>query len=288
MTIILNIEKIIKDFVFKHLDLTKGLLVALSGGPDSLALLMGLSKIPGLTLAVAHVDHGWRESSSREAVYLEEISKSLGYSFHLKVLDSNDFSGNLENYCRESRYSFFYDLIKKYDYQGVVLGHHADDQIETVLKRILEGSHLTKLSGIESIKSLGGLKLFRPLLTIPKKSLSAYIKLFSYEPVIDSTNEDLSFLRARMRLKLLPSLQLYFGKNIQSSLMKISEEARELTLYLDEKIHIYLSKIVFGPMGIYLDLSQEKPSHLYEMKYLIKKIAESINLSLPKKIIENL
>ncbi|MCH9703393.1 MAG: tRNA lysidine(34) synthetase TilS, partial [Chlamydiae bacterium] len=119
------------------------LLLALSGGPDSMALLHLMREL-NHPFEVAHIDHGWREKSAEEA---EKLQTLVNEPFHLKRLEK--FSQNAEDQARRARLNFFRELCEKRGLEGVLLGHHADDQAETVLKRLFEGARLTKLSGLE-------------------------------------------------------------------------------------------------------------------------------------------
>ena len=129
------------------------LLLAFSGGPDSLALLhllMEFHKIRPLKLAIAHVDHGWREESAEEAAQIALMAANLGLPLHLRKLDPKHLSGNLEAACREERFRFFASLCRDHGYQAVLLAHHADDLAETVLKRALEGASLPRLAAVRT------------------------------------------------------------------------------------------------------------------------------------------
>ncbi len=236
----------ISQFVDRYLDRKSPLLVAVSGGADSLALLHLLHETYGLEIAVAHVDHNWRSNSAVEALELKEMVENLGLVFHLKTLDASSLPGNLENACRDERYQFFRELCDNFDYQGVAVGHHADDQVETVLKRFLEGASLLRLSGMAAEKDINGVRVFRPLLNISKKDLEEVVAKLSLVPFYDETNEDSRFLRGRMRTVLFPGIQAQFGKNIRPGILHIAEEADELVDYLDQQIKSLFSELVEG------------------------------------------
>ena len=168
-------------------------------------------------------------------------------------------------------YGFFQNSGQNYHYQAVVLGHHAGDQIETVLKRIFEGAGLANLGGLKEITRLEDVTLWRPLLKFPKKEILALIDQLNLTPFNDRTNLDPRFLRGRMRTSILPILSKEFGKDIENSIEKLGEESKELTDYLDFKLNTLLGKIEKSPRGLMLDLSNDTP-HAFEVKQLIKKI----------------
>ena len=157
--------------------------------------------------------------------------------YFLKTLDKKIFDkGNMEDIARSKRLDFFQELYIKYNADGLVLGHHADDVCETTLKRVLEGAHLTSLSGIKAISSNMGMIIYRPLVNSQKTHILKWLNENKISYFLDYTNDDESFLRARMRKTILPNLETEFKKNIRSSLLKISEESSELDAYLSKKI----------------------------------------------------
>ena len=146
-------------------------LVAVSGGPDSLALLSlmrGAAPQLGLELVVAHVDHGIRKTSGQEAKALSREVERLGLPFELGELHLGPEATETE--AREARYAWLRETQKRHGARYVVTAHHADDQVETILLRVLRGSAPAGLAGIKP-KSRGG--LVRPLLPFTKSELEA-------------------------------------------------------------------------------------------------------------------
>ena len=149
--------QVVKEFLKVHYREGFPLLVGFSGGPDSLALLhllMECRRFFALELHVAHVDHGWREASGREAEGLQRAVGSWGLKFYVRRLEGIPAT---EVAARESRLRFFGELYKELGCQAVVLGHQGDDQVETVLKRILEGATLPALGGIKGVAEVQNL-----------------------------------------------------------------------------------------------------------------------------------
>lgn len=250
-------------------------LLALSGGPDSLALfhlLVEIQDFRKISWGVAHVDHSWRSESKQEAEQLSELAGKHKVPFYLKTLDPKLIKGNLEEGCRQERLRFFEFLCRDYGYQAVMLGHHADDQSETVLKRIFEGSMLTNLTAMQEVSRLNALTLWRPFLKVPKKHILQWIEQQGIRPFIDSTNLDSKFLRGRLRTQVIPTLTHQFGKEISANLCYLAEEACELQSYLALRLKRYEDKIEKGPFGILLDLSQECPETAFEMRFLVREV----------------
>ena len=222
---------VVKDFLEQAWDGKSPLLVAYSGGPDSKALLYASLEWGKAPVHVAHADHGWRKESGAEAELLRAEVETLRIPFHSIRLEPSQS----ENEARDLRYRYFRDLREKVPYLAVLLGHQADDLAETVLKRVFEGAHLTSLAGMRSISLLDGLVLWRPLLSVSRAVIEAWLKERSLDCFRDSSNEDPRYLRARMRSELLPFLNEKFGKNISANLLALSERSFELQQYFQEQ-----------------------------------------------------
>jgi len=236
-------------------------LLALSGGPDSLALFYLLLDYcrrwpQRLSLAVAHVDHCWRPVSGAEAAVLCQLADSCGLPYHSCALAPEQMSGNKEALCRQLRLEFFHDICHQYGYAAVILGHHADDQAETVIKRLCEGSHLDELAAMTAVSRYGELKLWRPLLCCRKKQLVEWLTHRNIIAFDDVTNRDERFLRSRLRGELLPTLSHSFGKQIHIPLCRLAKEAEQLDNYLTETLAPYLQGAQKGPWGTALDLTE--------------------------------
>lgn len=214
-------------------------ILGFSGGPDSSALLHCFWKLQRkycLRVVVLHVDHGWREESGREAKRLEEYVTSLGLEFFLETLKADLNGSNLEEEARLARMQIFKKYFVDLKAQAIGLAHQAQDQSETVLKRLFEGSHLTTLGAMKKVSVLEGMAIWRPFLETPKEELIAHCKASSVSYLLDRTNEDERFLRARMRKRLVPLLEEHFGKQIQGNLARFSEMVHEMSDYFANKI----------------------------------------------------
>lgn len=212
-----------------------------------------LHLLEGQDFAVAHVDHGWREESGREAEELRQKVEAMGYRFHLKKL--GPVAGNLESACRHERLQFFKELCLAHGYRAVVLAHHANDQAETVLKRLLEGHPLPSLGAMRAEGEWQGMKIIRPLLHWKKSEIP------SVDCFDDPTNRDLKFLRAKMREMM--------GKEVAEPLCRIAAQAQELADYLDDQIAFV--PIVEGAMGLMVELPELPP---ILQKHLVRRFCE--------------
>jgi tRNA(Ile)-lysidine synthase len=282
-------RNVVKEFLLEQCQIDKPLLVGLSGGPDSLLLLhllVDLREELSLELGVAHVDHGWRPSSGAEAAHLQAIVLQMNIPFHLKRLETVQPSGrDLENRCRRERHDFFRQLCCDFQYQAVLLGHHGDDHVETVLKRLFEASTFSQLGGIQPVVVIDSLKILRPLLRFSKRQIVDQCARNGLAPIDDVTNRDSRFMRARLRQEIIPYLSNTFGKQIAPSLHRLAQEAHELNRYLDERIVDYLFKISCGPFGFLLDLSEFQPLPPVELNHLLRHFFSRAKLSVPWKAI---
>lgn len=265
------LKQTVGRFLKQHHTTDAPLLLALSGGPDSLALYHALLEWK-VEFAVAHIDHGWRSTSAQEAAALQS---SCRVPFHLLTLDPSTIEGNLEDECRNKRLHFFKSLVEKYGYRAVLMGHHADDQAETVLKRLFEGASFTQLGGMEETSFYEGMRIWRPFLPIPKRSILAYCAEKKLQPINDCTNLDERYLRAKMRKTLMPSLCDTFGKEIVKPLARISTQALELKEYLDKKSESIFERRVTTPDGWSLNLNDV--AHSVEIKHFLKQFLLSQN-----------
>ncbi len=264
----------VRQFLRSHHDSSSPLLLALSGGVDSIVLfdlLKRLSSELQFKWAIAHVDHGWRSESKKEADSLCRLAQHYSIPFYLKTLQPSDWkSGNSEEICRYLRLQFFKELIEQHGFQAVLLAHHADDQAETVLKRLFENGSLTSLQAMAPVVNLHGIPLWRPLLSARKEDLYAWARECQLSFFEDSTNQDPTYLRSRCRLNLLPFLTAQFGKEIKSSLCHIAQESALLHHYIQERLKPLLQTISHSFLGVFISKEQLEALHPFEQLYLIK------------------
>jgi tRNA(Ile)-lysidine synthase len=188
-------------------------IVAVSGGADSIALLDILSSLPEfpLNLIVAHLNHSLRgaESDGDEA-FVRELAAHYGLPCEVGRADVQALSSmhklSLEEAGRAARYAFLHELAARHRAHAIALAHHADDQAETVLMRLLRGAGATGLAGIAPKTGNG---LVRPLLGITRGEIEAYLQARGLAFRTDSSNADTSFLRNRIRHELLPYLATF-------------------------------------------------------------------------------
>ncbi len=285
----MTIFKRVEAFLLTLCPTSSPFLLALSGGPDSLCLfyaLLAFRERHGTPFHVAHVNHRWRPESDLEAQILQQLALQHQVSFHLKILDPTYLKGNLEEACRHERYAFFALLCQQFSFQAVLTGHHQDDQAETIFKRLLEGAHWSRWIGLKAETLIEETRILRPLLGVAKKEIQESLTQAGVQAFEDPTNQNVQFLRARLRETIFPRLNREFGKQVQKSLIEVGKEAQELVTYFEARLSYLFEGIIQGPWGMCLDLQNLMPASRLEVKYLIRLLCQKQGLFLSRPIIE--
>jgi tRNA(Ile)-lysidine synthase len=250
-----NLDQVVSTFIRKHGLAGKKLVVAVSGGPDSvclLHLLSGLRDKLDVSFHVAHLDHQLRGMESQaDAEYVALLAKEMGLPFTIGQADVRAYQRrrklSLEEAAREVRYHFLAEVAEGLDTAYVVTGHTADDQLETILLHIVRGSGTRGLVGLKPLTpwTMGKwhITIVRPLLGISRQETQAYCRDHGLNPRTDATNLSLSPLRNKVRLQLLPLLKNY-NPAVGDGLLRTSTIAADETDYLDEQVGWLYESIV--------------------------------------------
>ena len=203
--------------------------VAVSGGSDSVGLLRALHAIGesvGLSLSVAHLDHGTRGEASRaDAAFVEDLARRLNLPFDLGHWQPTRH-GHFEADARAARLAWLHEMVENRQASAVALGHTRDDQAETILHRIIRGTGIHGLAGIPSRRVLGGgVTLIRPVLSESRAMIRDYLQFLNQLYREDATNEDLDRTRARLRHDLLPKLEAEYNPQVVSALVRLGRQA---------------------------------------------------------------
>jgi tRNA(Ile)-lysidine synthase len=208
MDIITHVAHSIKDnnLIKPHTTVVVGL----SGGPDSVFLLHVLTYLApmlGITIIAAHLDHEWRLDSAQDVLFCKTLCQKLGVLLVSKkaseLTRSAKYNGSKEALGRYMRRHFLETTATAYNAEAIALAHHQDDQQETFFIRLFRGTSLTGLAGMRSKHGL----YIRPLLSIHKSAILAYLHKHGITYLYDSTNADNRFLRNRIRNALIPALK---------------------------------------------------------------------------------
>lgn len=212
------------------------MLAAISGGPDSTAMLHALVLLaPRLSLRVEgiHIHHGIRgEAAERDAVFAQSLARSLSVPFHLERVDAPSAARergiSLETAARTLRLEALERVAAREGCQRVALGHTADDQAETVIMWVIRGASLLGLAGIPPVRGV----FVRPLLDVWRQDVVEYCRLAGLDPVTDETNWSREPLRNRIRHDLLPFVEQRIRPGARRALVRLAAAAREDEAYL--------------------------------------------------------
>jgi tRNA(Ile)-lysidine synthase len=191
--------------LFAPLEKSKGVLLAVSGGPDSLALLVLFQAwqreyAPHLPYCVATVNHGLRPESGEEALKVRDLCKPFSPRHDILVWEGFKPSRGLQNAARKARYQLLMQHAQSHELTHIITAHTADDQVETILMRLGRSTGISGLAGIPKIRPLTpSLFVFRPFLEISKTRLQATVFAKGLQPVEDPSNMDTRFMRAKIR-----------------------------------------------------------------------------------------
>lgn len=253
----------IKNFIKKH-NLSGTIIVAFSGGYDSMCLLDILNKL-GEKLVAVHLNHNWRgKESLKEAENCENFAKSRGIQYYSEILP--DSIEKTETAAREARYDFFRRCAKKFNSKIVFTAHNFDDNAETVLYRIIRGTGTIGLQGIAEKRDI----FYRPLLNTQRTEIEKYCKDNNLNPNNDSSNSNTKYKRNFIRHKIIPLLK-EINPHITEALNSLSKIAYED----NSLIYNYLPKNLIEVSEI-------------EQKRLIYKILNENNLDYDREKIENI
>lgn len=224
------------NFIRKEIGLSVGdtIVVGVSGGPDSMALLYILNEFKNkmdLNIICAYVNHNKRKESEQEKIDLENYCKKNNITFeYIKVTNWGD--DNFHNEARSVRYNFFEELVYNYGAKYLMTAHQGDDLIETILMRIVRGSTLKGYSGFSRIVDKGDYKIIRPLITVTKDEILKFDEKNGIQYAIDESNNEDHYTRNRYRHTVLPFLKQE-EPNIHKKFLKFSETLLKNSNYID-------------------------------------------------------
>ncbi len=215
--------------------------VAVSGGPDSMCLLHLLCEVKNskrIKIVVAHVNHKLRQESEVEAKFVKQFCKKNSLIYEYMEIDKYN-GDNVENYAREKRYNFFKKLTIAYHAKYLMTAHHGDDLIETILMRLTRGSSIKGYGGFRRLTNTSNYILVRPLINVTKDDIIQYMDQMGYKYYIDKSNYSRDYTRNRYRQDVLPFLKKE-NPNVHLKFVKFSQKLAMvddfLTKYIEEII----------------------------------------------------
>ena len=243
------------DFLLNKIKLNQNdtIVVGVSAGPDSMALLYMLNELKkkiGYKIVVAHVNHNVRVESYEEAEFLKDYCEKNDIIFEMMIITKYG-DDNFHNEARNIRYKYYEELIDKYGANYLMTGHHADDLMETILMRIVRGSTLRGYSGFSDLVVKDKYKIARPLISVTKKELEDFDKENNIPYRIDKSNFKDKYTRNRYRKVVLPFLKEE-DPFVHEKFFKFSNMIEEYSDFFDklitlEKDRVYKDGIISSP-----------------------------------------
>lgn len=223
--------------------------VACSGGSDSVSLLLLLDQtrdLFGISIHCTHIDHGLREDSPKDALFVRQLCSRLGVPFTCLCIDEKPI-GNIENWARDHRRNLLAQNAKECGLNKTALAHNANDRAETLLHNIARGSGL---HGAANMAPVSG-SIVRPLLFAQKNLILDFLSQSGQDFATDQTNMDTSFSRNRIRHNVIPQLEMIFP-HAASNIARFASLASDDSDYLDQLARENLSDVFIGG-NLYLD-----------------------------------
>jgi len=263
-------------------------LVGVSGGPDSMALLHMLIRLAPkwrLSLGVAHLDHRLRDADSKQdAQFVAALCKKLHLPFFMQAQDvaafkkENKFS--IEMAGRHARYQFYDQTAKKGPFNKIALGHHADDNAELILMNLLRGSGPLGMAGIPPIRDH---RFVRPLIYLRRDEILYFLRKNNIEYLIDPSNNDTRFLRNRIRHQLLPDLAEFYNPKIAEALNRFSLIARAEEDWFNSQTHSIFDDIAkISPDRVEIPIDGLSGIHVALQRRVLRKAIRHVKGDLKK------
>ena len=275
-----NIINIVKNNIVENSLVKKGdkIVVAVSGGPDSMCLLDTLYRLKDeleFSILVAHVNHGIRIESDLEKEYVEKYCKERNIPFFYLKVDvpklSKEKKISEETCGRMVRYDFFEKVRQENNADLIAVAHNLNDNIETIILNQIRGCGLKGLIGMDFKFN----NIIRPLLTIEKKDILVYNNELELDPCFDKTNEEDIYLRNKIRLQLIPYLQ-ELNPNFVTNISRMRNILKEDNDFIEEYTNIVFDKVIIkiDNSKIVFDFSKFMNEHKSIQKRIIRKIIE--------------
>lgn len=284
----------VDEYIRRHqlIEANSTVVVGVSGGPDSMALLQYLLEKRSafqLDLIAIIIEHGLRgEESESDVTYVRDFCEKHKVKFAVDHIDVNQYKKEEKMGTQEAarilRYRSFDQLMKKYQADYLALAHHADDQVETVYMRLTRGTQLDLLKGISPSRQFSTGKLIRPLLSVTKDMIEAYCAENGIIPRRDLSNEEAVYTRNYFRLNILPLLKEK-NSNLPETIMRLTENIADDVKYLSEqteRVSYELLKMSEKPKKVSFQVNQLKKHPLALQRRLFHLILDYLYDRLPR------
>ena len=263
------------------------IVLAVSGGPDSIFMLDILNKLKEqlkIEIIVCHVNHMIRDDAEDDEIFVKKFCDKYNIECYIKRIDVQEYANNnkigTEEAGRIVRYAFFEEVLEKTKSNKIAVAHNKNDKIETIIMNLLRGTGIQGLRGIEPIRNN---RYIRPIIEIPRKDIEIYCKEKNLNPRIDKTNFENIYTRNKIRNIIIPYIEKEFNPNIIESINRLSEIATEEDDYINKKTKSVYDKLLIqkNENEIILDLKEFNIQDTVIKKrlvlYTINELVGSIN-----------
>ena len=308
-----TVEQTISDH--RMLDQKERVLASVSGGPDSVAMVLALQLVKNdLDIGIAHVNHQLRgKEADADQSFTADFAKKNGLEFHVIQKDVNAIAADqgisVEEAGRDVRYAFLKSTADQFGYTRIATGHTRDDNAEQVLMNVIRGSGISGLGGIPPVRNK---LIIRPFIRTGKADIIDFLNIHGQRFCTDQSNTDQTFLRNRIRLDLIPLIQEHYNPSIVDSLNRISRITRLENDYLHQlaasaldkclvektsrMVTLNIDRLIGHPPAlqarmirlavqlIKADLKRITLKHLTDINRLIRSNAEKKSLDMPGQI----
>lgn len=262
----------VRNEIEQHALLLPGetIVTGLSGGNDSTALLHILVTLNqhyqyGWKLHAVHLNHGFRgEEARQDALFSEELCQQLGVTFHLFERDvpayMKETGMGAQEASRELRYRLYREVAEQVHATKVALAHHADDQVETILFRMIRGTRLHGLAGMPKRRLMEGtnhIEIIRPLLHKTRKELERYCRDHGLQPREDSSNQSRKYKRNLLRLEVMPLLE-EVNSRYREHILQAADAIRQDELLLERLATEQLKQLIIGQKSDWIGIDNDK------------------------------
>ncbi|MFH1825616.1 MAG: tRNA lysidine(34) synthetase TilS [Candidatus Firestonebacteria bacterium] len=275
-------------------------IVGVSGGPDSVALLLILNKIRkyyNLSLHIVHVNYHLRGlKSDGDERYVGNLARKLKIPITVEQINTKEVIGkkSIQKFAREIRYKVFEKAANEIKANKIALGHNLDDNVETIIMRFIRGSGLTGLSGIPYVRPClkGRVRIIRPLMNCFRKEIDNYLKKLKVNPRLDSSNLKPVYLRNKIRLELIPLIEKEYNPKFKENLFRLSEILNYEDKFLSlEAFNLYKKLVKKTEYGLKIKIKALTKFHPAIILRILREILKDIKgdlLGLEYKHIESI
>jgi len=273
----------------------ESVVVAVSGGPDSVCLLRVLDELSeelSLRLVVAHLDHVTRNGESQgDALFVQRLADRMRLECHVSTVDvagRKPTGLSFEVAARNFRYEFLESVARRTRAAKVAVGHTANDQAETMLMRLISGTGRRGLAGIRPVRPLGDCIVVRPLINVKRAEIMSYLEADKIAFRVDKTNLDASYIRNRIRLELIPALEKDYNPNVVDALSRAARLLQAEEEYLSERARETAARVVLREDASTVQLSRQAYAAASPVlrRRLITDLARRLSDSVPRLTVE--